>query len=319
MSQIFNSDVIASSTNYPKTKCEFCNIILKSDLDVSKHIFGSSTHKMNVEKFISTQDLQNKNNDKNLPKNLASVFKNSIRIRSIEDIKDLADKGYFDIKAGDDETANIANTLAKVILKSIVEFESKAFPEHRDFIMSAFSTDDGREHVGDTNTDTVEANDLDENTSTKSAKVHTKENNSNISNGAESSEQVNIDQKPTVQEDLDELYNYDQVSSTPESTPPATPPATPSPPHSPAARRIKSDPERNEISEPVTLGNTSLENTSSRTMSMDSLPASTVSSNSVSSTSTVSTVKPVPKPNSTHVPKISFWPGVRIKQEPKED
>lgn len=108
-----------------KVKCDFCDRVFNCDLDVSRHLFSHS-HRTNRENFISLCRAEETIVEKDIPKNLTQVFK-ALNIRTVKDLTDLADKGYF--KADDEDTVEIASKLAKVLLVSLVVYNTRNLPE----------------------------------------------------------------------------------------------------------------------------------------------------------------------------------------------
>lgn len=115
----------SSSVKFPLVKCEFCDTTLKKDLDVSKHL-TSSPHGKKLEEFVSTLNPHDKVVEKNTPKNLTKLLQ-TLKLRSVKDLKDLTDKGYFDLV--DEKLTSVAEELIIVLTKSLIEYETKDQPE----------------------------------------------------------------------------------------------------------------------------------------------------------------------------------------------
>lgn len=111
------------------TKCEFCDITLKTDLDASKHLI-SSRHKENLDKFISLNPLDDTIAQRNAPRDICGVF-TTLKLRSSRDVRDLADKGYFNIAKDDEDTLQVAMEMARVMLKCSVEHTLEDFPKEQ--------------------------------------------------------------------------------------------------------------------------------------------------------------------------------------------
>jgi len=116
------------------SKCDFCDVTFKSDLDVSRHLV-SPTHRKNLDAFLSLHNRQDKIVEKHTPKNLTQVLQ-TLKVRNIGDLKDLIDRRYF--KISNEMTAEIADELAIVLVKSVIEYESKDLPpETRSLLLDA--------------------------------------------------------------------------------------------------------------------------------------------------------------------------------------
>lgn len=223
------------AVSFPKTKCEFCDVIFKCDLDVSRHLH-SEVHMKNVDKFVSLRPTtaNNKQIQKEVPKNLSAFFENSIKVKNIKDIKDLGDKGYFNINPNDNgSTAQVADGMAKALLKAVVEHESKVLPTNlRQTVIDAV-----------TNPGTPEP--------------------------SEDEEEEQVIKTQVINEDSSEENPESPMSVCSNSTPP----------------------------------------------SETEIPAT---SESHYNKPNVWTPNPAPKQNDDFIPKISFWPGVKVKSEPKD-
>lgn len=101
--------------------CEFCDMTLKSDLDVSKHLV-TQLHSSKRDEFLCLQNPHDKAVQKELPKNLSQVY-TTLKIRSVRDLVELADKNYFKISTKDANVCGVAKTLSTILLKRMSMFE----------------------------------------------------------------------------------------------------------------------------------------------------------------------------------------------------
>lgn len=101
-----------------KTRCEFCDITLKTDIDIGKHLV-SSTHNKNKGDFLATTSID-KTLDKQIPKNFNKML-HLIKARNIQDIRGLNDEGFF--KVHNESEAKIAQTIAQYLVYHIIEME----------------------------------------------------------------------------------------------------------------------------------------------------------------------------------------------------
>lgn len=115
--------LVQGSAQVP-TKCDFCDLHLKTDNDISRHL-SSDSHRSKIAQFLSLQNLNTKSVQKEVPKNLVQVFQ-ALKLRSDRDARELADKTFF--KIYDDAIAEIAMELNKSLFKSLVEFETRSLP-----------------------------------------------------------------------------------------------------------------------------------------------------------------------------------------------
>lgn len=130
-----------TDTNNPQFHCDLCNINFKCDLDVSRHLYSESHIKAKTE-FERLND-QHRRVDKDLPRSLTQILK-SLKLRSVKNLQDLTDKGYFEIR--DEETANIAHKLAFYLTRAVVKYSSKELPEEtREQLLSAFKESEDRD------------------------------------------------------------------------------------------------------------------------------------------------------------------------------
>lgn len=106
-------------------KCDFCDLVLKSDLDVSKHLISPNHHK-NVENLVN-QNQQHEKLQRETPKSLGQVFK-SLKLRHVKDIKDLAEKKYFRIPDNNQDIFGVTDQLINVLLRCVSEYEAKDLP-----------------------------------------------------------------------------------------------------------------------------------------------------------------------------------------------
>lgn len=119
-----------------KTKCEFCDYYPKCDLDVSRHL-NSPEHVKKKDHYKSCLMNQEKAVEEQLPKNLEQVLK-SLKLVGNKDLNDLVDKGYFKIE--DENLSKIGEQLASVLLKSVVNYETKDLsPSTKEFIKNSIA------------------------------------------------------------------------------------------------------------------------------------------------------------------------------------
>lgn len=124
---------LSTIKTFPRTKCEFCDVTLTSDLDVTRHL-ASALHRTKKAEHLSLISNQDRLVEKEIPKNLKQVFE-LLKLRSGKDLIDLNDKDYFE--SPDENTAEIADDLSSVLLNSIVKFETKHLkPEERKMYLS---------------------------------------------------------------------------------------------------------------------------------------------------------------------------------------
>jgi hypothetical protein len=117
-------------------KCEFCDITLKSDLNVSRHLV-SQTHRDNVKKATDLHPLE-KSNLKDTPNNIVKVFE-TLKLRTVKDVRDLADRGYFRIPENSPGILSVADGLVYVFLKCIAEHKTRNLPQQaRKIVMDSF-------------------------------------------------------------------------------------------------------------------------------------------------------------------------------------
>lgn len=106
-------------------KCDFCDMTIRNDLDLSKHI-KSQSHNSNKKKFIDEKYRDDAYVEKRKPKNLAQLYE-ALRIRNVRNLQDLADKGYFEIK--NEGLCEVAESLARTLVYASLRFESLRMPE----------------------------------------------------------------------------------------------------------------------------------------------------------------------------------------------
>lgn len=112
----------ASTIIFPqKTRCEFCSINFKCDLDVARHL-NSPTHRTKRDEHLSLLNKADKTLEKNIPNNLKKVY-DSLKVRTVKDLHDLADKDYFSIPH--ESFMSIYDSLVDKLFASVVNFETK--------------------------------------------------------------------------------------------------------------------------------------------------------------------------------------------------
>lgn len=124
ISGLNNNDKTSLLENRAKTsafRCDFCDITLKSDLDVSKHLV-TQRHLAKRDEFLCLQNPHDRIVQKELPRNLPQVY-TTLKVRSVRDLKDLADKNYFKIPPNDVNLCGVAKELSKVLLKRMAMYE----------------------------------------------------------------------------------------------------------------------------------------------------------------------------------------------------
>lgn len=112
------------NTNF-RFHCEICDVHFNCDLDVSRHLHSESHIKQRDDHERLHQ--QPKISEKDIPKTLRQVLR-ALKLRSVRDVRDLADKGYFEIR--DDLTADIADRLASYLTRAVISFDSENLPEN---------------------------------------------------------------------------------------------------------------------------------------------------------------------------------------------
>lgn len=117
------------------TRCEFCDESLNSDFDVARHI-ASKEHKEKL--GLHRENLRrNHSNHRDPKRNFREVLQ-LVKVRNETEIDTLADREFFKVKT--DSMASVSESLAQVLLKSLVEYELRNFdPATRDALMLALS------------------------------------------------------------------------------------------------------------------------------------------------------------------------------------
>lgn len=109
----------------PMTKCEFCDVTFKCDLDVSRHL-TSDIHTRIRDSFLSNySQKEDRTARKQAPKNITQVLQ-LLKIKSIKDIEHLADRNYF--KITNDTQASLSSELARYLLKTFLNHSTKDLP-----------------------------------------------------------------------------------------------------------------------------------------------------------------------------------------------
>lgn len=120
------------------SKCEFCDIILKSDLDVSKHLV-CETHAKNLKLFVDHQP-HDKLVQKKVPQNINQVFQ-ALKLRNTKNVRELAEKNYFALSANDEgqpDLIGVAHELITVLFRSYAEYETRNLsPEVRQMVLDS--------------------------------------------------------------------------------------------------------------------------------------------------------------------------------------
>lgn len=117
-------------------RCEFCEISLNSDLDVSKHLV-SQTHRDNVTKARQLHPLE-LGNGKDVPKNIVKLFE-CLKLRTPNDVRDLADKGYFRLPPDASDTVKVVEQINHLLAKNVAGHLCRNLPiETRRMLMDSF-------------------------------------------------------------------------------------------------------------------------------------------------------------------------------------
>lgn len=109
---------IPGSIDFPSTKCEICDLSLRNDLEVTRHIM-SATHKRNTENFKSKYSEETRFRVRTKPKDLDDVY-NMLNIRSMQDIIRLRDKIFFEILT--DDIASKADVIVNTLIGKLIAF-----------------------------------------------------------------------------------------------------------------------------------------------------------------------------------------------------
>lgn len=111
-----------STITFPqKTSCGFCSVSFKCDLDVARHL-NSPTHRTKRDEHLSLLNKADKTLEKNIPTNLKKVY-DSLKVRTVKDFHDLADKDYFSIPH--ESFMPIYDSLVDKLFASVVNYETK--------------------------------------------------------------------------------------------------------------------------------------------------------------------------------------------------
>lgn len=97
-------------------KCDFCDISLKTDLDVSKHLV-SQNHLKNLSAFNALQP-QDQAAERNTPKNIGQVFE-ILKVRSVADLRELADKNFFRIPKDNENLLGVVDEIVEILMKNV--------------------------------------------------------------------------------------------------------------------------------------------------------------------------------------------------------
>lgn len=281
------------TTNFPRTRCEFCDITFKCDLDVSRHL-NSPTHREKREKFIPySNPAKVQKTQKEVPKNISQLFERSIKVKNMKDIRDLADKGYFQIKTHDHAVCDVAQALAKKLMQNIVKFESKPFPDLAAMFENAFKSPDN-----------VEAN-----------------------NGQE---EARVEESMEVDSSLPERSTT-RAMHEPSTAQVARKRKTPSDANPPPNNLVRSSSTRSNTltstssPQPSTSARADAITTHSRVPSRGVVSEASTAAPTSSTSAQPGTNPRIqnpdtnPNPASTYKPSVGFWPGVKVKEEPKDD
>lgn len=112
------------TTNSPEVKCDFCDITLKSDIDVSKHL-NSINHAKNKSKLLALMDPQDKVAERQIPENFNQMLQ-LLKVRNAQDLKRMNDRNFFKIKNETD--AIVAEEIAKELLWTSLVFDAEGTP-----------------------------------------------------------------------------------------------------------------------------------------------------------------------------------------------
>lgn len=127
-----------STVSFPqKTKCEFCNVNFKCDLDVSRHL-ASPTHRTKRDEHLSLLKRQEKTLEKRSPKSLKMVY-DALKLRTARDLQDLVDKDYFVFP--NESTTKIAEVMVRRLSLAVFKYETRnskeTYKEAKDEIMKS--------------------------------------------------------------------------------------------------------------------------------------------------------------------------------------
>lgn len=115
-------------------RCEFCEMALNTDLDVSRHLV-SLKHRNKVDEARQRHP-QGKGNE--VPRNIPKLFEN-LKLRTREDVRDLADRKYFHIPSEASSTVDVVVAITKILAEKIADNLTRDFnSETRNEIMNAF-------------------------------------------------------------------------------------------------------------------------------------------------------------------------------------
>ena len=139
-------------------KCDFCEITLKTDRETSLHLI-SDIHRENVHKFN-----QNQPND---PRAKRSKFKSiadvyiALRLRTVGDVRELADKDYFRIPEDDAQLLNVVQRLPLVFQSLIAEHKFRGLPNGQDLLRAFVGEQEEEEEEEDDDDDQVDLDQMD--------------------------------------------------------------------------------------------------------------------------------------------------------------
>lgn len=107
-------------------RCDFCETILRTDLEVSQHL-ASDVHKKNLDQFNLTQP-RNPKAQKIVIRNIVELYK-TLGLKSVRDVRELADKNYFKIPEKDQTTIEVMRQFAVVLLAGVSRHILRDLPE----------------------------------------------------------------------------------------------------------------------------------------------------------------------------------------------
>lgn len=97
----------------------------------------SQTHRDSVKKAVDLHPLE-RSNLKDTPNNIVKVIE-SLKLRTVKDVRDLADKGYFRIPKNSPGLLSVADRLGKVLLKNLIDHRTRNLkPKLKAIVMQPF-------------------------------------------------------------------------------------------------------------------------------------------------------------------------------------
>lgn len=108
-----------------KTKCEFCDVMMDSDLDVIEHLM-SEIHCTNKSEFIRHQRDIGHKMVKSTPLDIEQLL-NSLKLKTPQDVQQLAKKNFFKVNRSMD--TRVVKVIAKILTKACVEYDTKSLAD----------------------------------------------------------------------------------------------------------------------------------------------------------------------------------------------